>query len=166
MKNRKQRALPNGKASWRADLTAGAPQGLFRCLLLSLWAPGKMKNSIFQISMVPHTLNIKNWRITSAKTISLVIIRKLIEYSLKNVSWTQYLLLPFSRYCCLKEGQGAKGLFLIYTSDLSDDLSSNVIYLLSWYTVFLIIMTKSEIMTDLNRPGIYTHLFLSVEDEL
>ena len=42
----------------------------------------------------------------------------------------QYLLLPFLRYCCLKVDRGAKELFLIYTNDLSDDLSLNVIYLL------------------------------------
>ena len=47
LKNRKQRAVPNGKSSQRADLTAGPPHGLIRCPLLSLSVPGKMKNSIF-----------------------------------------------------------------------------------------------------------------------
>ena len=86
LKNRKQRAVPNRKSSQRADLTAGAPQGLIRCSLLSLSVPGKMKNSIFEMSIVPQTLNIKNYRTASAKTISLVIIRKLLEYSFKNFS--------------------------------------------------------------------------------
>ena len=43
-----------------------------------------MKNTIFEISMIPQTLNIKNYRTTSAKSINLHIIRKLIEYFLKN----------------------------------------------------------------------------------
>ena len=33
------------------------------------------------------------------------IIRKLIEYFLKNFLWTQCLLSPFSRYCCSKLGR-------------------------------------------------------------
>ena len=127
-------------------------KGLFvaLCYLFQYWKNEKL--DFFEMSIVPQTLNIKNYRTTSAKTISLVIIRKLIEYSFKNFSWTQYLLLPFLRYCCLKVGQEAKGLLLIYTNDLSDDLSSNVIYLLWWYAVFLIIMTK-----DLEYTSIWSY---------
>ena len=39
---------------------------------------------IFEIPITPQTLNINNWRTASAKSISLDIIRKLIEYSLKE----------------------------------------------------------------------------------
>ena len=43
-----------------------------------------MKNTIFEISMIPQTLNIKNYRTKSAKSINLHIIRKLIKYFLKK----------------------------------------------------------------------------------
>ena len=52
----------------------------------------KMKSSIFEILIIPQTLNISNERTTSAKPINLDIIRKLIKYSLKNVLQTQCLL--------------------------------------------------------------------------
>ena len=44
----------------------------------------KLKNSIFEISIIPQTLNITNYRTPSAKPINLDIIRKLIEFSLKS----------------------------------------------------------------------------------
>ena len=40
---------------------------------------------IFDIPIIPQTLNINNWKTARAKSINLDIIRKLIEYSLKNV---------------------------------------------------------------------------------
>ena len=43
-----------------------------------------MKNSIFEIPIIPQTLNIKDWRTKSVKSFNLDIIRKLVEYSLKN----------------------------------------------------------------------------------
>ena len=43
-----------------------------------------MKNTIFEIAMIPQTLNIKNYRTKSAKSINLHIIRKLIKYFLKK----------------------------------------------------------------------------------
>ena len=46
--------------------------------LLTLLVPKKLKNSIFEIPIIPQTLNINNQRTTSAKSINLVIIRKLI----------------------------------------------------------------------------------------
>ena len=46
----------------------------------------KLKNSIFVIPIIPQTLNINNLGNTGAKSINLHNIRKLIEYSLKNVS--------------------------------------------------------------------------------
>ena len=49
--------------------------------------------------IIPQTLNINNLRTTSAKSINLHTIRKLIEYSLKNVPVRQCLLLPLWRYC-------------------------------------------------------------------
>ena len=54
----------------------------FCCLILSV--PEKFKNLIFEIPIIPQTLNISNQRTTSARSIILDIIRKLIEYSLKN----------------------------------------------------------------------------------
>ena len=53
-------------------------------LYLTLSVPEKLKNSIFEKPIIPQTLNINNLRITSAKAINLHIIRKIIEYSLKN----------------------------------------------------------------------------------
>ena len=62
----------------------------------------KLKNSIFEMLIIPQTLNINNSRTTRAKYISLHTIRKLIEYSLKNFQQRQCLLLPISRYWCPK----------------------------------------------------------------
>ena len=44
------------------------------------------KNSIFEMLIIPQTLNINNLRTTSAKSISLHAIRKLVEFFLKNVA--------------------------------------------------------------------------------
>ena len=55
--------------------------------------------------MIPQTLNINNLGNTSAKSINLHTIRKLIEYSLKKISQRQCLLRPFLRYCCPKVGR-------------------------------------------------------------
>ena len=83
---------------------------------LTLSVPEKMKTSIFEMPIIPQTLNINNSRITRAKYIDLHTIRKLIEYSLKN---DQCLLLLFLRYWYPKVGryyhplsgvQGANGL--------------------------------------------------------
>ena len=52
------------------------------CLTLSL--PEKLENSIFEIPIISQNLNINNQRTTSAKSINLQIIRKLIEYFFKN----------------------------------------------------------------------------------
>ena len=52
---------------------------------LTLSVPEKLKNLIFEMPIIPQTLNINNLRTTSAKSINLPTIRKLIEYSLKNV---------------------------------------------------------------------------------
>ena len=69
--------------------------------------------------VILQTLNTNNSRTTTAKSINLHTIRKLIEYSLKTSWWRYCLLLPFSRYWCLNVGryyhpfsgvQGAKGL--------------------------------------------------------
>ena len=87
--------------------------------MLTLSVPEKLKNSIFEMPIITQTLNINNLRTKSAKSINLHTIRKLVEYSLKNVWQRQCLILPFSRYCCSKVGrycdplsvaQGAKGL--------------------------------------------------------
>ena len=41
---------------------------------------------IFEMPIITQTLNINNLRITSAKSINLHTIRKLVEYSFKNVA--------------------------------------------------------------------------------
>ena len=56
----------------------------------------KLKNSLFEILIISQTLNINNYRTTSAKSINLDIIRKLIEYSLKNVLVKAIFSLPVS----------------------------------------------------------------------
>ena len=79
----------------------------------------KIENSIFGMPIITQTFNINNFRIKSANFINLHTIRKLVEYSIKNVWQRQCLLLLFSRYFCPKLGQychlpcgaqGAKGL--------------------------------------------------------
>ena len=52
---------------------------------LTISVPEKLKNSIFEIPIIPQTLNINNLRTTSAKSVNLHNIRRLTEYSLKNV---------------------------------------------------------------------------------
>ena len=74
-------------------------------LFLTLTAPEKLEHSIFEIPTITQTLNINNLRTTTAKSINLYTIRKLVEYILKNAGQTQCLLLLFSRYCCLKVGR-------------------------------------------------------------
>ena len=90
------------------------------CFTLSV--AEKLKNSIFEIPIILQNLNINNWRATSAKSINLIIITKLIKHSFKNVGWSQCLLLSFWRYCCSKVGlcyqppsgvKGARGLIKI-----------------------------------------------------
>ena len=54
-------------------------------MLLTLSVNEKLKNSIFEISIIAQTLNINNVRTTSANSINLHTMRKLIEYSLKTV---------------------------------------------------------------------------------
>ena len=46
----------------------------------------KLKNSIFEIPIIPQILNINNYRTTCTKCIILHIIRKLIEYSFKGIT--------------------------------------------------------------------------------
>ena len=53
------------------------------CLTLSV--PEKLKSTIFEISIIPQTLNINNQRTTSTKSNNLDIVRKLIEYYFKKV---------------------------------------------------------------------------------
>ena len=53
--------------------------------MLTLSVTEKLKNSILEMPIITQTLNINNLRTTSATSINLHIIRKLVEYSLKNV---------------------------------------------------------------------------------
>ena len=55
--------------------------------------------------IIKETLNINNLRATSAKSINLHNIRKLVEYSLNNVLPIQCLLLPLLIYCSPKVGR-------------------------------------------------------------
>ena len=62
-------------------------KAFFRFLLrlyLTLSVPEKLKNSIFEMPIITQTLNIKNFRTISAKSINLHTIIKLVEYSLKT----------------------------------------------------------------------------------
>ena len=52
---------------------------------LALSVPEKLKIWIFEMLIITQTLNINNLRTASAKSINLHNIRKLVEYSLKNV---------------------------------------------------------------------------------
>ena len=54
-------------------------------LVLTLWVPEELKNSIFEMPIITQTLIINNLRTTSAKSVNLNFIRKLVEYSFKNV---------------------------------------------------------------------------------
>ena len=57
---------------------------------LTVSAPEKLKNSIFEIPIITQTLNINNLKTTSAKSINLHTIKKLVEYSLRNVATEAY----------------------------------------------------------------------------
>ena len=50
--------------------------------------PEKLKNSIFEMPIIPQTLNINNSRTTRAKSTNLHTVRKLIEYSFKKAMFT------------------------------------------------------------------------------
>ena len=52
---------------------------------LTLSVSEKLKNSIFEMPIIPQTLNTNNLRTTNAKPINLRTIRKLIKYSLKTL---------------------------------------------------------------------------------
>ena len=52
------------------------------CLALTL--PEKLKNSFFEIPIIPESSNINSLRTTSTKSTNLHTIRKLVEYSLEN----------------------------------------------------------------------------------
>ena len=47
---------------------------------------GKIEKPDFEMPIIPQTVNINNQRTTRVKSINLEIIRKLIQYSLKNVA--------------------------------------------------------------------------------
>ena len=68
---------------------------------LTLSVPKKLKKLIFEMPIIIQTLNIENLRATSAKSINLNTIRKLVEHSLKNVPakamFTLTVLLPEGR---------------------------------------------------------------------
>ena len=72
------------------------------CLTLSVTE--KLKNSISEMPIITQTLNINNLRTTSAKSINVDTIRKLVEYCLKNLMARVTLFLSFWRYCSLKVG--------------------------------------------------------------
>ena len=61
---------------------------LFIFILLNPFSPGKiekLEKSIFDILKFVSNLNINKWRTTSANSINLSIIRKLIKTSFKDV---------------------------------------------------------------------------------
>ena len=64
------------------------------CLTLSV--PEKLKTWIFEIPVITQGLNINNLRTTSAKSINLNTIRKLLEYSLKGTGEKTVFILRVS----------------------------------------------------------------------
>ena len=64
------------------------------CLTLSV--PEKLKTWIFEIPVITQGLNINNLRTTSAKSINLNTIRKLLEYSLKRAGAKTVFILRVS----------------------------------------------------------------------
>ena len=88
---------------------------------LTFSIPEKLKNSIFEMPIIPQTLNINKLRTTNAKSINLQIIRKLIEYPSKNVpvramfTLSVFEILLFVRRTVLppaQQVQGTKGLMI------------------------------------------------------
>ena len=69
---------------------------------LSLSVPAILKSSMFEIPIIPQTLNMNNLRTTSAKSINVHNVSKLIKYFWKKSLKRKCLPLPFSKYCCLK----------------------------------------------------------------
>ena len=63
------------------------------CLTLSV--PEKLKNPIFEMPIIPQTLNINNLTITIAKSIKLHTIRTLIKYSLKTFVKAMFTFIVF-----------------------------------------------------------------------
>ena len=53
--------------------------------ILTLYVLEKLKNSNFEIQIVPQSLNINNFKTANAKSINLCTIRKLTKYSLKHI---------------------------------------------------------------------------------
>ena len=91
----------------------------FFSICLTVSVQENLKNSNFERSVITQTLSITNLRTTSAKSINLHAVRKLVEYSLKNLGKRRCLFLPFCRYSCQNVGwycdptsgaEGAKGL--------------------------------------------------------
>ena len=86
----------------------------------NLFSTGKIEKLDFWVfPIITQTSNINSLRTTSAKSINLNNIRKIIEYSLKNLLYRQCLLLLFPRCRCPKvswyydaptRAQGAKRL--------------------------------------------------------
>ena len=64
------------------------------CLTLSV--PENLKTWIFEIPVITQDLNINNLRTTSAKSINLNTIRKLLEYSLKGTGEKTVFILRVS----------------------------------------------------------------------
>ena len=73
------------------------------CLILSVRE--NMKNSIFEMPIITQTLNINNLRTTSAKSINLHTIRKLVELSFKIIVKKTMFFISFERYCCPNAGR-------------------------------------------------------------
>ena len=82
------------------------------CLSLSVLE--KLKSSIFEILINPQTLNINNSSTTSAKSINVDIVRKLIEYSSKNtpskamLTWALFEILLWSQIVIMTRTTGSR----------------------------------------------------------
>ena len=72
------------------------------CLAISVLE--ELKKSIFEMPIIIQNLNFNNLRTTSAKSIDLHTIRRLVECSLKNDWQKQCWFLCFIRYCYMNVG--------------------------------------------------------------
>ena len=69
---------------------------------LSRLVPQKLKNSIIEMPIITQTLNINNLRNTSTKSINLILLKNLLNVLWEMLQQRQFLVWPFSRYCCPK----------------------------------------------------------------
>ena len=111
------------KSDWLTSL-GGFEWLYFFWFCLTLSVPEKFKNWIFEMPIIPPTLNINNLRTTSVMSTNLHTIRKLIKYSLKNIpakaafTLTVFEILLFEGRTVLSPVQGGAGSKRVNTGKL------------------------------------------------